>query len=110
MNGPSVTTIHDLPLNLDIFIWREGNIGQSGRWTGLFKLLGIDRKTYKVQLPRGLTDFKTITVKLYLQPKPEESNKEELIEELTEEPTEELTKEPIEELAASAPCRKLKWT
>ena len=30
-NGPSITTIHNLPLNSDVLIWREGNIGQSGK-------------------------------------------------------------------------------
>ena len=97
-NGPSVTTIHDLPLNSDVLVWREGNTGQSGRWTGPFKLLGIDGETCKVQLPRGPTDFRTTTVKPYLQPEPEEPNEEELTEELSE------------ELAASVPRRRLKRT
>src|SRR6266571_2129409 len=112
--------IYNLPLNLDILIWREGNTGQSGRWIGPFKLLGIDGETCKVQLPRGPTDFRTTMVKLYLQPEPEEPNEEELTkeltkeltqeptEELTEEPTEELTKEPSEEPAASAPRQRSK--
>ena len=26
-NGPSITDIHDLVLNSDILVWREGNIG-----------------------------------------------------------------------------------
>ena len=47
-NGPSVTTIYDLPLNLDVLIQRKGNIGQSGRQTSLFKLLGINGEIYKV--------------------------------------------------------------
>ena len=57
-------------------------------------MLGINKEIYKVQLLRGPTNFKTITVKLYLQPKLEEPNKEELTEEPAEEPTKELTKEP----------------
>ncbi len=81
-------------------------------------MLGIDGETYKVQLPRGPTDFRTTTVKPYLQPEPEEPNEEELTEEpteeltqeLTKEPTEELTEEPSEEPTASAPRRRLKWT
>src|SRR5277367_3233693 len=71
-NGPSVTAIHDVPLNSDVLVWREGNAGQSGKWTGPFKLLGIDRETCKVQLPSGPTDFRTTTVKPYLQPEPEQ--------------------------------------
>jgi hypothetical protein len=31
-NGPSTTTIHDLPLNSDVLVWREGNAGQTGSW------------------------------------------------------------------------------
>ena len=91
-NGPSVTTIHNLPLNSDVLVWREGNTGQSGRWTGPFKLLGIVGETCKVQLPSRPTDFRTTAVKPYLQPEPEEPN-EEPDEELTEEPTEEPTEE-----------------
>jgi hypothetical protein len=45
-NGPSVNAIHDLPLNSNVLIWYEGNTGQSGKWTGPFKLLGINRETY----------------------------------------------------------------
>src|SRR5436190_9759606 len=71
-NGPSVTAIHDLPINSDVLVWREGNTGQSGKWTGPFKLLRIDRETCKVQLPSGPTDFRTTTVKPYLQPEPEQ--------------------------------------
>ena len=70
-NGPSVTTIHDLPLNSDVLVWREGNTGRSGKWTGPFKMLGIDSETCKVQLPSGPTDFRTTTVKPYLQPEQE---------------------------------------
>jgi hypothetical protein len=62
-NGPSVSPIHDLPLNSDVLVWREGNTGQSGHWDGPFKLLGIDRETCKVQLPSGPTDFRSTSVK-----------------------------------------------
>jgi hypothetical protein len=71
-NGPSVTAIHDLPINSDVLVWREGNTGQSGKWTSPFKLLRTDRETYKVQLPNGPTNFRTTIVKLYLQPKLEQ--------------------------------------
>ena len=30
-NGPDTTLIHDLPLNSEVLVWREGNIGQSGK-------------------------------------------------------------------------------
>src|SRR5436190_20856111 len=71
-NGPSITAIHDLLINSDVLVWREGNTGQSGKWTGPFKLLGVDRETCKVQLPSGPTNFRTTTVKPYLQPEPEQ--------------------------------------
>ena len=29
-NGPSTTDIHDLALNSDVLVWREGNTGQPG--------------------------------------------------------------------------------
>src|SRR6266516_285391 len=73
-NGPSVGGIHELPLNSDVLVWREGNTGQSGKWTGPFKLLEVDRETCKVQLPSGTTDFRTTTVKPYLQPELEQVN------------------------------------
>jgi hypothetical protein len=30
-NGLSVEAIHDLPLNSDVLVWREGNTGHSGK-------------------------------------------------------------------------------
>ena len=114
-NGLFVTMIHDLPLNLDVLVQHKGNTRQSGRQTGPFKLLGIDKEICKVQFPKGPTNFRTIIVKLYLQLEPEKPNKEELtkeptkeltkelIQELTKEPTKELTEEPSKEPAASAP-------
>ena len=44
-NGPSVTLIHDTSINAPVLVWREGNTGRSGKWTGPFKLLGINRET-----------------------------------------------------------------
>jgi hypothetical protein len=29
-NGPKIDTIHDLPPNSPVLVWREGNIGHSG--------------------------------------------------------------------------------
>ena len=95
--------IYDLPLNLNILVWRKSNIGQSGKWTGPFKLLRIDGEIYKVQLPSKPTDFRTIVVKLYLQPKLTEELTKELTEEPAKELTEELAKELAKELAADTP-------
>ena len=63
--GPSVTAIHDTPLNSPVLVWLEGNTGQSGRWTGPFQLIGIEGENYKVQLPSGPKDFRTTVVKPY---------------------------------------------
>jgi hypothetical protein len=64
-NGPIVTPIHDLPLNSDVLVWREGN-NQRGKWTGPFKLLGMDGETCKIELPSGPTDFRSTVVKPFL--------------------------------------------
>ena len=64
-NGPSVMPIHDVPLNSPVLVWREGNAGHSGKWTGPFPLLGINRETCHVQLPHGPADFWSTAVKPY---------------------------------------------
>ena len=66
-NGPDTTPVHDLPLNSEVLVWREGNTGQSGKWTGPYTLLALEGETCKVQLPRGPTDFRSTTVKPYLR-------------------------------------------
>ena len=65
-NDPIVSPLHDLPLNSDVLVWREGNVGRTGIWTGPFKLLSIERETCKVDLPSGPTEFRSTTVKPYL--------------------------------------------
>lgn len=66
-NGPSTEAIHSLPVNSDVLVWREGNTGHSGKWTGPFKLMSIENETCKVQLPSGLTDFRTTVVRPYFE-------------------------------------------
>ena len=56
-NGPSVTAVHDLPLNSRILVWREGSASHGSKWTGPFTLIGISRETCRVQLSSGSTDF-----------------------------------------------------
>lgn len=65
-NGPFVDPVHDLPLNSDVLVWREGNAGRTGKWTGPFKLLGIEGETCKIHLPSGPTQFRSTVVKPYL--------------------------------------------
>ena len=70
-NGPSVTDIHDLPLNSLVLVWREGNTGRSGHWTGPYPLLRSEGETYTVELPNGPTDFRSTTIKPYYEAAPE---------------------------------------
>src|SRR5580692_13095646 len=76
-NGPSVTPIHDTPLNAPVLVWREGNTGRSGKWTGPFKLLGIDGETCRVLLPNGPTDFRSTVVRPYHIPEAQDNNNQE---------------------------------
>jgi hypothetical protein len=64
-NGPSSTAVHRLPLNSDVLVWREGNTGYVGKWTGLYKLLSISDETCKIELLNGPTLFRSTAVKLY---------------------------------------------
>ena len=65
-NGPLVDLVYDLPVNSDVLVWREDNAGRTGKWTGPFKLLGIEGKTCKIHLPSGPTEFQSTVVKPYL--------------------------------------------
>ncbi|KAE8553803.1 hypothetical protein EYB25_002341 [Talaromyces marneffei] len=71
-NGPLSTAVHTLPLNSNVLVWREGKTGYAGKWTGLYKLLNINRETCTVALPRGPTLFRTTVVKPYQEPIDEE--------------------------------------
>jgi hypothetical protein len=66
-NGPNTAPVHDLPLNSEVLVWREGNTGQSGKWTGPYTLLALTGETCKVQLPNGPTEFRSTTIKPYLR-------------------------------------------
>ena len=62
-NGPIVSHLHDLPINSEVLVWREGNADKSGNWTGPFKMLGIEDETCKIAMPYGTTDFRSTVVK-----------------------------------------------
>ena len=62
-NGPLMTAIHDLPINSEVLVWREGNTGKTGSWKGPFKLLKVSGKIYILQLPHSSTKFRTTAVK-----------------------------------------------
>ena len=63
-NRPDTTSVHNLPLNSEVIIWRE-----SGNWTGPYRLLAIEDETCCVQLPSGPTSFRSTSVKLYFRSK-----------------------------------------
>ncbi len=65
-NGPNTAAVHDLPLNAQVLVWREGNTGQSRGWTGPYNLLNVDGETCTVNLPGGPTNFRSTVVKPYL--------------------------------------------
>lgn len=62
-NGPNTGPVHDLPLNSEVLVWREGKTSYSGRWDGPYKLLAIEGETCKVQMPSGPTSFRSTVVK-----------------------------------------------
>jgi hypothetical protein len=69
-NGPNITLVHNLLLNSKVLIWRK-----SGNWTGPYYLLAIEGKTCRVQLPSGLTNFRTTFIKPYFWFKTTYNNK-----------------------------------
>ena len=64
-NGPNTKITLDLPLQLDIRVWREKE-GQKG----LYKLIVINGETYIVNMPRGPAKFRLTIIKLYLTEQP----------------------------------------
>src|SRR6266702_1758126 len=62
-NGPDTTSVHNLPLNSKVLIWRE-----SGNWTGLYCLLAVEDETCCVQLLSGLISFRSTSIKPYFRP------------------------------------------
>jgi hypothetical protein len=67
-NGPNTVNIHNLQLNSDMLVWREGNTGQPGAWKGPYKLLSIEGESCVLALPHGPTTFRNTVVKPYLVP------------------------------------------
>src|SRR6266566_1155687 len=58
-----MTLVHDLPLNSKVLVWCE-----SGSWNGPYCLLAVENETCCVQLPSGLTSFRSTFVKPYFWP------------------------------------------
>jgi hypothetical protein len=66
-NGPSTTDIHELPLNSEVLVWREGNTGQPGQWEGPYKLVSMEDESCVLALPHGNTSFRSTSVKPFLR-------------------------------------------
>jgi hypothetical protein len=66
-NGPSTTDIHELPLNSEVLVWREGNTGQLGQWDEPYKLVFIEDERCVLALPHGNTSFRSTSVKPFLR-------------------------------------------
>ena len=65
-NGPNTDRIHDLAINSQVLVWREGNTGQNSTWEGPYNLVAIHGEDCVLALPRGNTTFRTTVVKPYL--------------------------------------------
>ena len=63
-NGLNTTLVYNLLLNSKVLVWRK-----SGNWTKPYYLLAVENKTCYVQLPSGLTNFRSISIKPYFWPK-----------------------------------------
>lgn len=64
-NGPSTTSLQDLPLNSPVLVFREDNAGRPGSWKGPFNLIGLDWDRAIVELSSGPTNFRITSVKSY---------------------------------------------
>ena len=63
-NGPNTTLVYNLPLNSKVLVQRK-----SGKQTRPYRLLAIEDETYYIQLPSGLTSFRSTSVKPYFRSK-----------------------------------------
>jgi hypothetical protein len=76
-----------------VLVWREGNTGQGGKWTRPYTLLALEGETCKVQLPHRPTDFRSTTVKPYLQAETGLESESDIEE---EQPKEQPAEQPVE--------------
>jgi hypothetical protein len=63
-NDSNVNSIHDLFLNSDVLIWREGT--NRDKWIESFKLLSIDDETCKIDLSFYSIEFRSTVIKSFL--------------------------------------------
>ena len=62
-----MTNIHDLTLNLNVLVQREGNTSQKGNQEGLYKLVAMDRESYILALLHGNTTFQLTSIQLFYE-------------------------------------------
>jgi hypothetical protein len=98
-NGPSTTSIKDLPLNSSVLAWRETPGNKTGKWTGPYPLIGINGEECTIELSSGPTNFRTTVVKPYFT----ESDKEEEAEPSAEPPVQQ---EPVQQLDEQTAVRR----
>ena len=60
-NGPNAEAVHELTLNSEVLVWREGNAGQNGSWEGPYRLVSMDGELYIIILLYNNTSFYNIT-------------------------------------------------
>ena len=75
-NGPKTNVVYDLPLNLPVLVWREGNTGQARHWDGLYNQFTVKGETYTVKLLSRPISFQFTVIKPYLWLKLPKSNPE----------------------------------
>ncbi len=64
-NGRSTGSVHDLPINSPVLVYREGNAGQSGEWKGPYNLISIQGESVIIELPHCSTKFRNTSIKRY---------------------------------------------
>ena len=61
-NGPDTQATLSLPINSEVRVWRE-NKG----WKGPYRLIATDGETCTLNMPRGPTNFRSVSVKPFLR-------------------------------------------
>ena len=82
-NGLNTKSLYNLPLNSKVLIYREVS-----KQKGLYKLISITSKTYRVELPSSSTNFRATIIKLYYKEK--ENTEEDTSKEQEQEKEQEL--------------------
>ena len=93
-NGPNTERTLNLPLQSNVVVYRE----KYKKWTGPFKLIGMDGETCTIQMRHGPVKFRSNVVKPYFEPRPTNDNAEEQQSQTTSSNEETPSAEEAEEL------------